>query len=63
MTEDQEADAQATYDPVSPTPPLRAPPLRSTAPQSDFGMGQVGFGIAVLLVGLVVTFGLPLLLG
>ena len=63
MTEDHNEDDEATYDPVSPTPPLRSPPLRSTAPQSDFGMGQVGFGIAVHLVGLVVTFGLPLLLG
>lgn len=31
---------------------------RVTAPMQEFGMGQVGIGIAVLLVGLVLTFGL-----
>lgn len=63
MTEDHD-DGEETehYDPVSPTPPLRAPPRRSTAPQSEFTTGQVGFGFLVLAIGLGVTFGLPLLL-
>ena len=56
-------DEPTTWDPSSPTPPARAPPLRSTAPQSEFNSAQVGFGLVVLAVGLVVTFGLPLLLG
>jgi len=38
------------------------PPERSTAPQSDYTMGDVGTGVVVALVGVVVTFGLPLLL-
>jgi len=50
------------YDPDQPAPPARAPPLRSTAPQSPFTTGQVAVGFAVLFVGLVVVFGLPLAL-
>lgn len=55
-------DDPVEYDPATPTPPLRAPPLRSTAPQSQFTSRQVGIGLVVLAVGLLVTFGLPLLL-
>jgi len=36
---------------------------RSTAPQSDYGMGDVGVGFVVLAVGLVLTFGLALAVG
>lgn len=36
---------------------------RTTAPQSAFTSSQVGTGLVVLAVGLVVVFGLPLLLG
>lgn len=54
--------ARPDYDPENVELPSRAPPLRSTAPQSEFTMGQVGTGIVVLLVGLVVVFGLPLVL-
>jgi hypothetical protein len=50
------------YDPTTPEAPARDPPLRSTAPQSEFTMSQVGVGVAVALVGLVVVFGLPLAL-
>ena len=50
------------YDPAEPTPPARQPPLRSTAPQDAFTMGQVGIGFVVLLVGLLVVFGIPFLL-
>lgn len=50
------------YDPENVELPERAPPLRSTAPQSDYTMGQVLTGLVVMLVGLVVVFGLPLAL-
>lgn len=50
------------YDPGAPTPPEREPPYRQTAPQSQFTNTQVVVGFVVLLVGLVVTFGLPLVL-
>jgi len=61
MADDHDEDRPA-YDPDAPTAPEREPPLRSTAPQSGFTMGQVGVGALVTLVGLVVTFGLPLVL-
>jgi hypothetical protein len=63
MTGDHHHDAHPDYDPGSPIPPEREPPRRSTAPQSDYTMGQVIFGYAVLLVGLVLTFALPVVLG
>ena len=50
------------YDPSSKDLPERAPPLRSTAPQSDYAMRDVGVGCAVLAVGLALTFGLALAL-
>lgn len=50
------------YDPASKELPERAPPLRSTAPQSDYTMRDVGVGAAVFAVGLVLTFGLALAL-
>ncbi|WP_435186241.1 DUF7550 family protein [Halobellus sp. EA9] len=34
---------------------------RVTAPMQDFGMSQVTTGLVVLVVGLVVVFGVPLL--
>ena len=34
---------------------------RVTSPMQDFTTGQVGIGFVVLLVGLAVTFGVPLL--
>ncbi|MFB6164534.1 MAG: hypothetical protein ABEJ31_05195 [Haloarculaceae archaeon] len=63
MSEDEDAaDADAEipdeYDPTSPNVPPKQPPLRSTAPQSPYTMGQVGFGVVVLLVGLALTFGI-----
>jgi hypothetical protein len=60
MSDDHDED-RPEYDPESPTVPEKEPPLRSTAPQSEFTMSQVGFGFVVLVVGLAVTFGLPLL--
>jgi len=50
------------YDPESPTPPAREPPIRSTAPQSEFTNGQVAIGLVVLVIGLALTFGLGLAL-
>lgn len=35
---------------------------RVTAPQQPYGMGQVAKGVVVLVVGLAITMGLPLLL-
>ena len=62
MSDDHDED-RPLYDPRSPTPPEREPPLRSTAPQSDYTMGQVGLGLVILAIGVAVTFGLPLVLG
>ncbi|WP_246987692.1 DUF7550 family protein [Halorientalis marina] len=38
------------------------PPERSTAPQSDYSMSDVLTGFVVMLVGVAITFGVPLLL-
>jgi hypothetical protein len=62
MSDDHHDEERPEYDPTSPAPPDKEPPLRSTAPQGAYTMGQVGVGIVVLLVGLVVVFGLPLAL-
>lgn len=62
MTDHDDDEEQAEYDPVHPTPPTREPPRRSTAPQSEYTTGQVGYGFVVLAIGLVITFGLPLVL-
>jgi len=62
MSDDHHDEERPEYDPESPAPPDREPPLRSTAPQSEYTMGQVAFGFIVLLVGLVVVFGLPIAL-
>jgi hypothetical protein len=62
MADDHHDEDRPDYDPASPTPPEREPPLRSTAPQSEYTTGQVAVGYVVLLVGLAVTFGLPVLL-
>ncbi|WP_227355098.1 DUF7550 family protein [Haladaptatus salinisoli] len=35
---------------------------RVTAPQQDFTMSQVTTGFVILVVGLAITFGVPLLL-
>jgi hypothetical protein len=50
------------YDPESPEPPARDPPLRDTAPQSEFTPRQVALGVLVLFVGLSVIVGLTLAL-
>jgi hypothetical protein len=59
---DGHGEDRPAYDPSSKDLPERAPPLRSTAPQSDYAMRDVGVGCAVLAVGLALTFGLALAL-
>lgn len=57
MTEhaaDQHADDHAHADPDG--------PIRETAPMQEFGTREIGLGIVILVIGLVVTFGLPLVL-
>lgn len=55
-------DDRPEYDPSNKELPSGAPPLRSTAPQSDYTMRDVGVGFVVALVGVAVVFGLPLAL-
>jgi len=62
MAEDHHGEKRPEYEPESPTPPEQEPPLRSTAPQSDYTTGQVEIGFAVLFTGLALTFGLVFLL-
>jgi hypothetical protein len=38
-------------------------PERTTSPMQPYTTSQVGIGVLVLLIGLVVTFGVPVLLG
>ena len=62
MSDDHHDEERPDYDPESPAPPDREPPLRSTAPQGEYTMGQVGFGFAVLLVGILITLVIPIAL-
>ncbi|MFB6179377.1 MAG: hypothetical protein ABEI77_06605 [Halorientalis sp.] len=61
MSDDHDED-RPDYDPTSPGLPAKEPPLRSTAPQSDYTMSQVGFGLVVFVIGVAITFGLPLVI-
>lgn len=36
---------------------------RTTAPQSPFTTRDVGIGFLILLIGLIVIFGIPILIG
>ncbi|MBV0901873.1 DUF7550 family protein [Haloarcula salina] len=62
MADDHHEEERPDYDPEHVELPAKEPPLRSTAPQSDFTMSQVGTGIVVTLVGLALTFGIALAL-
>lgn len=62
MSDDHDTEDRPEYDPTDPAPPSREPPLRSTAPQGEYTIEQVGTGIAIAAVGLLATFGLALLL-
>ena len=57
-----DAEDRPEYDPENPELPSREPPLRTTAPQSDFTFGQVTTGFVVLAVGLLLTVGLTVAL-
>lgn len=50
------------YDPTAKDLPAREPPLRSTAPQSEYTTRDVAVGFVVLLVGVAVIFGVPVAL-
>lgn len=60
MADDHGHADRPEYDPTNKELPSREPPLRSTAPQSEYTTRDVGVGFAVLAVGLVLTFGLAL---
>jgi len=60
MSDDHGHESRPDYDPTEKTLPSGEPPLRSTAPQSEYTTRDVGVGVAVLSVGLVLTFGLAL---
>jgi len=49
------------FDPEHVALPSRAPPLRSTAPQSAYITDQVLQGLGIALIGMGLVFGLPLL--
>lgn len=50
------------YDPSNKELPAREPPLRETAPQSEYTSRDVGLGFAVVLVGIALTIALPIVL-
>lgn len=62
MADDHHHEDRPDYDPEAISLPDKEPPLRSTAPQSDYTGDHVGFGVAVFVVGIAITFGLPLVL-
>lgn len=62
MADDHHDEDRPDYDPEHVDLPEQAPPLRSTAPQSEFTMGQVTRGAGIAAVGLALTFGLALAL-
>ncbi|PSP85251.1 hypothetical protein BRC83_03290 [Halobacteriales archaeon QS_1_68_17] len=62
MADDHHGEDRPEYDPEHVELPSREPPLRSTAPQSDYTMSHVATGFVVLAVGLVLTFGVALAL-
>lgn len=56
---DAHADADADDEHSNVSPGSYATP-RTTAPQSSYTSRDVGIGLAVLAIGLVVTVGVPL---
>lgn len=62
MADDHHDEERPEFDPENVDLPEREPPLRETAPQSDFTMAQVGKGAGVALVGLLLTFGVAVAL-
>jgi hypothetical protein len=63
VEEEPGTQEDAVTAPEKEQPDVKVPAAeRTTAPQSPYTMRQVGIGFAILLVGLLVAFGLPLLL-
>lgn len=60
--DDGHGEDRPDFDPHKIDLPSREPPLRSTAPQSEFASTQVVRGALVLAVGLALTFGVALVL-
>jgi hypothetical protein len=65
MDDAEDAETAVEGTDTAATAGTRWDPLvdRETAPQSDYTVRQVGIGVAVLLIGLLVVFGLPVLAG
>lgn len=59
MADDHGDEDRPAYDPSEKELPSREPPLRTTAPQSDYTQGDVGVGLLVMLVGVTLAFFLP----
>jgi hypothetical protein len=59
MTDEDHADEEIHESHLD-DPHATPATARSTAPQSDFSTSQVGIGFAILVVGLIVAFGIPL---
>jgi len=62
MADDHHDEDRPDYNPHAVDLPSKAPPLRETAPQSAFTMGQVSTGAGIAAVGLLLTFGIALAL-
>ncbi|WP_123533495.1 DUF7550 family protein [Halosimplex salinum] len=60
--DDHGHEERPDYDPTRKELPSGEPPLRSTAPQSEYTTRDVGVGFAVMLVGVAIAFALPLAL-
>ncbi|MBX0324629.1 hypothetical protein EGH21_16495 [Halomicroarcula sp. F13] len=58
MGDDHHAEDRPEFDPENVDLPSKEPPLRETAPQSEFTTSQVSTGAVVALVGLALTFGI-----
>lgn len=56
-----ETETTAADDSGTPAGEARKMP-RETAPMSEFGTGKAAIGIIVLVVGLAISFGVPLFL-
>ena len=63
VEEEHGTQEDAVSAPGKERPDVKVPAAeRTTAPQSPYTMQQVGIGFAILVVGLLVVFGIPLLL-
>lgn len=61
MVDEEGTQEAAVSAPEKEQPDVKTPIAeRTTAPQSPYSMREVGIGFAVLLIGLLVAFGIPL---